>query len=147
MYLSMCIASRTKLVDTAIVSSFYLSLYSAKIFNLNRCIPVIPKSTSGKLYEIETNQNCISIYSQENCGGKFIRFQSGNWSSHIRNMQAHRDLLRKNEVLMVASIGPCFDKCDPRNWAGMRSDVPVNVTLFNDRGYTGEECPSVQCFT
>ncbi|XP_035711447.1 uncharacterized protein LOC118436895 [Folsomia candida] len=55
-------------------------------------------------------------------------------------MTAHRwdnDILVENENITVVSIGPCFDQCDPRNWAGIKRNIPVNVTLFDNVVHSG----------
>lgn len=59
----------------------------------------------------------------------------------IDNTHAHRwegDNLVDDEHIQITSIGPCFNKCDPRNWAGMRPEVPVDVILYEDEDYTGK---------
>lgn len=91
---------------------------------------------------INTNGNCINIYSRENCVGQFIRVQTSRFSEHVRNMAGHRwedDILVDHEKMIVGSIGPCLEKCDPQNWVGMRKDIPTNVTLYSNVGYNGEE--------
>lgn len=57
-------------------------------------------------------------------------------------MAAHRwddDVLVANEKMVVTSIGPCLEKCDPQNWAGMRNDILTNVTFYDETDYKGEK--------
>ncbi|OXA45010.1 hypothetical protein Fcan01_20140 [Folsomia candida] len=111
-----------------------------RIFNVERCIPAIPKSESGDIHKIETKGNCINIYSQENCVGQFIRLRTSGYFKYVDDMAAHRwedDILVANEKMMVTSIGPCLEKCDPQNWAGIRRDIPTNVTFYDQGTYKG----------
>ncbi|OXA48967.1 hypothetical protein Fcan01_16690 [Folsomia candida] len=132
----------------SITPLFVFLLFSnlAQIFDVDKCIPKIPKSETGHLYEIETNGNCVNIYSQENCDGHFVRLQTGFFFTNVRKMTAHRwdnDILVENENITVVSIGPCFDQCDPRNWAGIKRNIPVNVTLFDNVVHSGS--PTSSC--
>jgi hypothetical protein len=46
----------------------------------------------------------------------------------------------KGERIQIKSIGPCFDKCDSRNWAGIRDEdnkTPVSVTIYEDEDFVG----------
>lgn len=95
-----------------------------------------------RIYKIETNENCINIYSRDNCAGKFIRLQTSDVYTNISDMAAHRwddDVLVANEKMVVTSIGPCLEKCDPQNWAGMRNDILTNVTFYDETDYKGEK--------
>ncbi|OXA44908.1 hypothetical protein Fcan01_19938 [Folsomia candida] len=60
------------------------------LYNVESCIPVIPKSEYGDIHGIETNGNCINIYSEENCVGQFVRLQTSRNFRYIDNMAAHR---------------------------------------------------------
>lgn len=40
------------------------------------------------------------------------------------------------EDLRIGSVGPCFDKCDSRNWQG-DSKQPVAVTLYERTEFKG----------
>lgn len=39
-----------------------------------------------------------------------------------------------NEHVRIGSIGPCLNKCDDRNWAGMGDDS-FQVRLYKDEDY------------
>ncbi|OXA45219.1 hypothetical protein Fcan01_20142 [Folsomia candida] len=98
---------------------YFLSKYLAVRYNADRCIPVIPKSESGDISQLETNGNCINIHSRENCTGQFIRLQTIPVLTYVDDIAAHRsedDILVANENMIIGSIGPCFEKCDPQNW-------------------------------
>lgn len=115
----------------------FLNIYLAQIYTLAGCIFDLPKSESGHVYKIGTNRNCVNIYLQENCTGEFIRYQEAPPSMVIRFASKWEDdISLDDEMVAVSSIGPCFDKCDPRNWVGMRRDVPAKGTLFNGAAYT-----------
>ncbi|OXA38786.1 hypothetical protein Fcan01_26505 [Folsomia candida] len=97
------------------------------------------------LYEIETNGNCINIYSKENCIGDYIRLQTTVYFTVIQNMSAHRwegNVLVGNENITVSSIRECFDYCFPWNWHRMREEIPVSVTLYDLENYMGNSTNS-----
>ncbi|OXA45065.1 hypothetical protein Fcan01_19983 [Folsomia candida] len=112
----------------------------AILYNVDRCIPVLPKSRSREILSIQANGNCINIYSQENCVGQFIRLQTNFGFLYAKYIAAGFDqdfILVTSENMTVASIGPCFEKCDPQNWVGMRKDLSAEVTLYQEKNFTG----------
>ncbi|OXA45022.1 hypothetical protein Fcan01_19957 [Folsomia candida] len=124
------------------------------LYNVDRCIPVLPESKSGDIHTIRTNGTCINIYSQENCVGQFIRLQTSFGFMYVDNVAAHwrqDGVLVTNENATVASIGPCFEKCDPQNWVGMRRDLSASVTLYDKENYEGTNSTfsisGMQCVT
>ncbi|OXA38851.1 hypothetical protein Fcan01_26362, partial [Folsomia candida] len=86
---------------------------------------------------VSTNGNCINIYPNSNCTGWFIRFTYRE--SYARLPRTYRWV--GDEVmprgLEIGSVGPCFDKCDARNWYGDRKQEPVHVTLYDEWDFTG----------
>lgn len=93
--------------------------------------------------EIETNGNCFNIYSEKGCTtseGRLIRYQAGRLLTELSKFNKHRwdgDLHVDDEHVQVKSVGPCFDKCDPRNWQGDSPSRPVTVTIYEDEDFTG----------
>ncbi|XP_021961566.1 uncharacterized protein LOC110857255 [Folsomia candida] len=109
-------------------------------YHVDRCIPFIPKSESGDINGIQTYGNCINIYSKENCVGQFVRLQSGAMIQFVyfKAVDSYAyNILDDHEKMMVGSIGPCLEKCDPQNWAGMRSHLSTKFTLYEEADYTG----------
>lgn len=109
---------------------------------MDRSVHAIPKSKPNDIYEIQTNGNCINIYPQENCVGQFVRVQTGLNYIYVGNLVGNRldkNIVVDHEKVIVGSIGPCFEKCDPQNLVGMRKDLSTSVTLHDELYYPGEK--------
>lgn len=107
-------------------------------YNISKCIPRIPEAYTGLIGKIKLSGNCINIYPRFNCTGWFIRLAIEN---HVNTFYPSPtfnwvgdELIQKD--LLVGSIGPCFDKCDPQNWLGDGRN-PVSVTLFEQSDFSG----------
>ncbi|XP_035713586.1 uncharacterized protein LOC118438021 [Folsomia candida] len=110
------------------------------LYNVDRSVHAIPKSKPNDIYEIQTNGNCINIYPQENCVGQFVRVQTGLNYIYVGNLVGNRldkNIVVDHEKVIVGSIGPCFEKCDPQNLVGMRKDLSTSVTLHDELYYPG----------
>jgi hypothetical protein len=71
-----------------------------------------------------------------------IRYIPGRMSG-LYSPQGHKwkdDSLVK-EPLVLNSVGPCYDKCDGRNWAGMEGTEEINLTLYDNENFIGETIP------
>ncbi|OXA41049.1 hypothetical protein Fcan01_24183 [Folsomia candida] len=103
------------------------SSYQKTKYNTSYCNPIIP---AGFVTELETSGECFNIYPQENCTGSFIRtnLRRGSYQEP-KTYQWEWEILKKGD-LQIGSVGPCFDRCDPRNWGG---DQKLEVEVkFND---------------
>ncbi|XP_035700752.1 uncharacterized protein LOC110861570 [Folsomia candida] len=108
--------------------------YSPAEYDISKCNPTIDLDFVKML---KTNGNCVNIYPSSNCTGWFIRFAYRD--SYIRFPKTYRWV--GDEVmprgLEIGSVGPCFDKCDVRNWYGDRKQEPAHVTLYGERDFRG----------
>ncbi|OXA38845.1 Transposable element P transposase [Folsomia candida] len=109
--------------------------YSPAEYDISKCNPTIDLDFVKML---KTNGNCVNIYPSSNCTGWFIRFAYRD--SYIRFPKTYRWV--GDEVmprgLEIGSVGPCFDKCDVRNWYGDRKQEPAHVTLYGERDFRGD---------
>ncbi|OXA61402.1 hypothetical protein Fcan01_00993 [Folsomia candida] len=89
---------------------------------------------------IYTRQKCLNYYlTSRNCQGQFIRYFPGQVEPVVDPM---RHYFVDNSTLVAqelkfSSIGPCYDRCDPRNWEGLERSQPIKVTLFASAEYKG----------
>lgn len=96
-------------------------------YNVTRCSSSI-SAPKGHVRRIQTNGKCVNVYSSENCAGWFARLESGEVA--LSTFSADTSFWNGNDFkvtkLIVRSIGPCFDKCDARNW---HNDTKANTTV------------------
>ncbi|XP_021966028.1 uncharacterized protein LOC110861232 [Folsomia candida] len=102
--------------------------------------PTIPTAPSGRINKLVTSGECFNIYPQENCTGSFIRANMFVRILYDPETDPNRwvgdDLIK--EDLRIASVGPCFDRCDPRNWQNDEK-LPVEVTFYEDNRLDGNK--------
>lgn len=122
-----------------ILSHPLLTLAEAHDYDVSTCKPVIYNAPGGYVNGIKNRGICVNIYPADNCTGWFTRLTYGEHSGAYLP-QTYRwdgeDLM--NRTLQIASVGPCFDKCDARNWQDDRREA-VKVTLYDDYGFQGEQ--------
>ncbi|OXA36712.1 hypothetical protein Fcan01_28530 [Folsomia candida] len=120
-----------------ILSHPLLTLAEAHDYDVSTCKPVIYNAPGGYVNGIKNRGICVNIYPADNCTGWFTRLTYGEHSGAYLP-QTYRwdgeDLM--NRTLQIASVGPCFDKCDARNWQDDRREA-VKVTLYDDYGFQG----------
>lgn len=107
-------------------------------YDVSKCNSEIHDAPGGDIVRVTSNDNCINIYPQVNCTGWFIRFNYGRYPSYQPQIYPWDGDKLRNSTLQVGSVGPCFDKCDERNWQGDRKEV-VQVTLYDDSEFKGKQ--------
>ncbi|XP_035700460.1 uncharacterized protein LOC110861287 isoform X1 [Folsomia candida] len=105
-------------------------------YNISYCNPTMPTEFGGKIVDLQTGGACFNIYPKENCTGWFIRTSmSPETVNDPKTFQwVGEDLMK--EDLRIGSVGPCFDRCDPRNWQGDEKLV-VEITFYEDYNFEG----------
>ncbi|XP_035716620.1 uncharacterized protein LOC118439427 [Folsomia candida] len=114
-------------------------------YDVSKCNSEIHDAPGGDIVRVTSNDNCINIYPQVNCTGWFIRFNYGRYPSYQPQIYPWDGDKLRNSTLQVGSVGPCFDKCDERNWQGDRKEV-VQVTLYDDSEFKGFRKETVSDF-
>lgn len=80
--------------------------------------------------------DCVNIYPASDCTGWFIRLTLLGFPHYWLNTYRWigEEMIKEN--LQIGSAGPCFDKCDARNWQGDRIEA-VHVTLYDKTEFRG----------
>ncbi|OXA41337.1 hypothetical protein Fcan01_23701 [Folsomia candida] len=84
--------------------------------------------------------DCVNIYPASDCTGWFIRLTLLGFPHYWLNTYRWigEEMIKEN--LQIGSAGPCFDKCDARNWQGDRIEA-VHVTLYDKTEFRGNPTP------
>lgn len=111
-------------------------------YDPTKCNPSIPNAPDGRFRYIQTNGNCANVYEEKNCSGFFARLESAEVAFSV--FSPDTSLWWGNNFVettfKVKSVGPCWEKCDGRNWDNV-DYANYNVTVgLGDKGMERFTC-------
>ncbi|XP_035711812.1 uncharacterized protein LOC118437122 [Folsomia candida] len=109
-------------------------------YDPTKCNPSIPNAPDGRFRYIQTNGNCANVYEEKNCSGFFARLESAEVAFSV--FSPDTSLWWGNNFVettfKVKSVGPCWEKCDGRNWDNV-DYANYNVTVGLGDKVTGNQ--------
>lgn len=107
------------------------------LYNITNCADLTGRNLQVGI--LSSNGNCVNLYRNQNCSGKdFIRYLPGRLDTlynPFRHSWVDNELVTSS--LHILSMGPCFNKCDPRNWDTL-SLTNATVTLYDRVDFQGK---------
>lgn len=107
-------------------------------YDISNCNSSLTHTRDGNITKLTMNGKCANFYAAENCSGWFIRLVTNQLGGLIFKPETFRwpgGEISKSQM-QAASVGPCFDKCDARNWLGDKKGL-VKVTLYEGTRHQG----------